>query len=381
VLAHLSWTPPNCSSARRVRELLGEADVLARRSGDQDALALMRTAKLFFSAGPATLSQAEAIADEIEREQRNHPETARHGRNMSTLTLRMIIAMQRGDAAAVKRMIQARAEALAKLKNAELDWHHERMLLIQRMNRGEFAGVEAELLALRERAQRQRLQAWPILWRRDFGALMIWTGVGDSSAFGDKIRRALTPSSADSPAVRARKLRSQIDLGFPEDARAALAQLSEAALRDLPGDRDHLSTLTDMAVASAATGSDHSSTLYELLAPFPDYYAVGISFHSNGSVSYYLGQLAAALGRDQDAVRHYERALERNAAFELKPWVAQTSLDLASLLLDSHEVRDGRRALALLEDARVLSETLGLRALEQAIQRRLRAQQTGVTGS
>jgi DNA-binding winged helix-turn-helix (wHTH) protein len=374
VLAHLAWTPPNCVSAVRVNALVSQADELAQCSGDLDAITTVRQAKLFFCAGPKTQRSAEAIADEIDRAHQAHPDASLQGRALSTLTFRLIIAMQRGDQAAVQHAIQQRTAALARLNNVELNWHHERMLLVQRMNRGEFAGVELEIEGLRERAERLGLQAWPILWARDYGGLLSWTG--DVSAFAPRVRSSLAPATTDSPSTRSTKIRNLADFGFLDDARAALAEISIDSLYDLPCDRDYLAVISHLARASAAVRSmEHCRALYELLSPYPQYYAVGISFHCDGSTSHFLGLLARTLGNDEAALGHFESALGRNGEFGLKACTLQSRFELASLLLESRRVNDVARGTQLLIETRHQATQLGLRPLIEASERRLAGEQ------
>ncbi len=368
VLAHMAWTPPSCSSARQVNALLGEAEELAKRAGQQEAKVAVQSAKLFFLAGPETVTRAEAIADEMDREVRAGAASIYRTRAMSTATFRYIIAMQRGDRERMKRAIEERAGHLAKLQNIELQWHHERLLLVDRMNRGEMEGVALELAQLRERAQRFGLQAWRAVVAVDYGALLLRTG--DAAPFAARIRSALTPAKTDLPSARSRKLRSMADFGFLDDLRAALAQISIESLYDLPHDRDYVDGLCNLAFASTAAGSrEHTAALYELLLPYPQLYAVDISFHCNGSVAYFLGRLAHALGRDADARAHFELALERNTAFELAPAAAQTALELGSLLADS----DRARSKQLLGRAEAAAQKLGMKSLAEAAARKLRA--------
>jgi DNA-binding winged helix-turn-helix (wHTH) protein len=369
-LAHLAWTPPSCLSARKVNALLAEAETLARDSGDAVALAVVRDARLFFSAGPATHAQGEALADEIERDQRANPQTARKIRILTTGTLRYILAMQRGDELSMGRAIEQRERTLATLNNCELDWHHDRLLLVGKLNRGEFRGLAAELERLRQRSQKLRLQSWRVLWVRDYGELLLWTG--DITEFANRLRSSLALLDHESPTTMSRKLRAMVDFGFTDDARIALAKLPVAVLEDLPQDRDYLEVLCQLAGVSAAAGSrEHCTALYEQLQPYPHMYAMGISFHCDGSVSHHLGALARALGRSEVARSHFEMAIERNLQLRLAPRAVQSQFALATLLLDDPAVRDVSRARQLLAEARDAALQLGLSALPQAIARRL----------
>jgi DNA-binding winged helix-turn-helix (wHTH) protein len=370
VSAHLAWVPPNCMSARKVNALMSQAEAFARESNDPEALATVRDAQLFFSAGPSSLVAAEALADEIKHELAAHPETRRSQRVISVVTFRIISAMQRGDKLGLACALAERLAVLEQLNNSEFYWHYERMLLVLRMNRGDFANVGVELERLRQTAERRRLQAWPVLWARDYGALLLWTG--DFSELAERVRPTLAISAAESPMTLSRKLRSMIDFGFLDDAQRALAQLPSELLHDLPHDRDYLAVTCQLAFVSAAIASrEHCEVLYELLRPHSDFYCADISFHSDGSVRHFQGLLAVALGRPAEAVTHFERAYERNAHFEQRACALMSQFELAKLLLDAPQVQDVSRGQALLAQVRQGAEQLGLLPLLRAIELRV----------
>lgn len=361
VCAHLAWTPPSCHSAREVKRLVDEAIACAELTDSPGARAAVKDARLFFSAGPDTLEQAEAIAREIDHDCITHPETAVQTRRMLVAGFRLITAMQRGDRVAVSRALEARAALLAQLNNVELRWHQERMLLVQRLNEGDFANIKTDLIALRERASKLALFASQLLWGLDYGVL-IWR-TEDVSELAARVRPGMKPSAHDAPATRGRKIRSMVDFGLVEDVAAAMAQVSLDAIDDLPHDREYLSILCQLAVGAAAAGSRaHCEVLYRKLAAYGDYYAVGVSFHCDGSVATHLGLLSEALGMTERAREHYAYGLERERAFGLRPCAAQTAFRLGTLLLrDSSE-----RAKALLERAQGEAERMGMRPLARA---------------
>jgi DNA-binding winged helix-turn-helix (wHTH) protein len=370
VLAHLAWTAPNCNSARKVNALLQEAEERAQRSNAVDALAAVRDAKLFFNGGPKTVKIAEAIAAEIDRDVRALPPGMRRGRSLSTEMFRLISAMQRGDKPAMKRALDSRDGILATLNSIELNWHHERHKLVLRMNQGDLKGVEQDMARLRARAQRFRFQAWRDILSLDYGTLLLRTT--DTTEFGARVRPSLAISNEDGPFSRSRKLRSMADFGLVDDLRQALAAVSVESLHDLPGDRDYLMVLCNFARACTVAGNAaQCRALYELLSPYPEHYAVDISFHCDGSVSHYLARLAQSFGNDEDARTHYEVALVRNAEFGLLPCEAQTRFELGSLLVDSARVRDVDRGRALLEQTRDAATAIGMQPLASAAARKL----------
>jgi tetratricopeptide (TPR) repeat protein len=371
VLAHLAWSPPNCHSARRVNALMQEAAELAERSRDVEALATVRDARLFFEAGPDRVAAAHLLADEIDHQLRQHPHTAFSARSISTARFRLITAMQHGDEAGLARAIEQRSRVLAKVKNRELSWHHERLLLVLRMNRGQYSGVAAELERLRDIAKRLGLHAWPTLWASDLAELLLRTG--DSSVLANAMRPALTPCAHDLPSVLARKLRFLVELGFEAEARAAMAQVTSEHILDLPHDRDYVGVLCQLAAASAAlTERAQCESLYALLSPYAHCYAVDVSFHCAGSVRHFLGLLARALGDAPSAIEHWTQAIEHNRRFGLEAHRVSSQYQLAQMLLDSLESAERARGQELLEQTAGQASNLGLAPIVRAI-----AQRTG----
>lgn len=369
VLSHLAWSPPHCHSATRVRELLTEASALAERSRDLDALATVRDARLFFEAGPERVRDAQLLADEIDHQLREHPETATSARSISTARFRVIAALQHGDAASLERAIEQRSKVLAKVNNRELSWHHERLMLILRMNRGQFAGVAVEIERLRGIAERLGLHAWPTLWASDLAELLLRTG--DTSVLAARMRPALTPCPHDLPSVLARKLRFLVELGFEADARAAMVNVTSEYILELPHDRDYIGMLCQLAAASAALGErTQCQSLYALLSPYAHCYAADMSYHCAGSVSHFLGLLARALGEPQAAIEHFSQAVVRNQQFGLEACRVSSQFQLALALADSLESAEQARSQALLVQTHRQAHELGLAPLVRLIEQR-----------
>ena len=82
-----------------------------------------------------------------------------------------------------------------------------------------------------------------------------------------------------------------------------------------------------------------------------------------GSCSRPLGMLARALGRFDEAERHFEVALAADTRMGARPWVAETQLQYAALLLERGGSEDRRRAEALLDQACATADELGMAAV------------------
>jgi hypothetical protein len=77
-------------------------------------------------------------------------------------------------------------------------------------------------------------------------------------------------------------------------------------------------------------------------------------------VSRYLGLLAQALDRCDDAIDHFEDALAINERMGARPWLAHTREDYARLLLERGSQDDRERGNVLLTSALTTYRELGM---------------------
>jgi tetratricopeptide (TPR) repeat protein len=148
---------------------------------------------------------------------------------------------------------------------------------------------------------------------------------------------------------------------------AAAAELADGLAaqdyHDIPRDGDWLiamAMLSDLAVGLG--DSDRAALLYEELLPYAaSNVVVGMAVTCLGSVSRFLGKLAALLGRVDDAASHFERALEANRALKAPVLVAHTQLDYAAAL------GPGERAAELIDDASRLAAASELPAISRRV--------------
>jgi tetratricopeptide (TPR) repeat protein len=148
--------------------------------------------------------------------------------------------------------------------------------------------------------------------------------------------------------------------GGDAEARLLLDELARSEFDVLP-DNDKLFGWSVLAeVCSALEADAHASRLYELLLPYAGRNAVSHPACAIGSVSRYLGLLAALLGRFDEAASHFEQALSMNERMGARPWLAHTQEDYAQMLLARAAPGDGDRARALLEQALSAYRDLGM---------------------
>ncbi len=85
-------------------------------------------------------------------------------------------------------------------------------------------------------------------------------------------------------------------------------------------------------VAVGLDDVERCAEIYARLLPFVDLVAVDDLWFSHGSVAYFLGVLAGASGKSDEARGHLEKALERNVALGYRVQAAWTKYQLARTL-------------------------------------------------
>jgi tetratricopeptide (TPR) repeat protein len=155
------------------------------------------------------------------------------------------------------------------------------------------------------------------------------------------------------------------ELGHEAESRRELDRLADQDFTDVPRDMNWLGALALLAEACAFLGdASRAAILYERLRPYAPRIVVGgfgaICF---GSLSLFLGKLAATASRWEEAIRHFEEALAENGRLGARPLVARTQLAYGFMLLDREAPGDTERGRALLAEASVIAERLGLTCL------------------
>lgn len=148
--------------------------------------------------------------------------------------------------------------------------------------------------------------------------------------------------------------------GRQQAARSLLDSLPD--LRELPRGRNWLAALTIRAEVATQVGSDAVvETLHDALEPFAGRLVpIGLGVSCWGTTDRPLALLALRQGRISDAIAHFRRAIEISARIGAQPWLAQSQLELADLLIDQ-----GREAEAapLAAEGTAAAEHLQLPAL------------------
>jgi tetratricopeptide (TPR) repeat protein len=126
-----------------------------------------------------------------------------------------------------------------------------------------------------------------------------------------------------------------------------------------------LGATADLAAAAAGTGNEIAAAqLYEVLLPYRGRLVVWAGANTvTGSVAYYLGLLAAALGKPDDAMDYFDEAIATAQRFGALPWVAHGLVEYADALVARSAPGDADRAEAYRHRARTIAEQLGMSVL------------------
>jgi hypothetical protein len=171
---------------------------------------------------------------------------------------------------------------------------------------------------------------------------------------------AWRPSARNHKIYPALLARLDCELGQERRAQARLDVLAKDSFRTVPRDYAWPMATTLLADVAAMVGNpEQVETLYELLRPYAALVA-GAEHIRFGSISRYLGLLAAALFRLDEATQLLQNAAEANERMGALPWCAHAKADLARVLLARDAPGDREAAGDLLREALATYQELGM---------------------
>jgi DNA-binding SARP family transcriptional activator len=321
-----------------------EALTIARRLDDASTLAYALSAYVTAFMSPATTEMVIEVASELiavasdtgdlEREAEGH-------------LCRACPLLEMGDVEGAKEHAAAMGRIADELRQPSQTLYVTNLRANIALLEGEFTRAEQlidEALELGERAQRwnarvaYRLQSF--LLRHAQGRLPELADIYEAhpSAFDYRTYRIFDCVVA----------RFYDELGRREDARAKFEELAKDDFSGIPFDEEWLTSmclLADLAASLGETG--RTRVLYESLVPYAERMAAGYPEISVGAVSRYLGLLAAADSRWDDAEHHFEDAVELNGRIGARPWLAHTQEDYARMLRARGHAGDEEKAAGL----------------------------------
>jgi tetratricopeptide (TPR) repeat protein len=173
------------------------------------------------------------------------------------------------------------------------------------------------------------------------------------------------------PTVRCMRAILHGDLGHREEARQDFERLAEADFATLQRNNQLGSaSLPWLAEVCAYLGdTPRAAVLHSFLLPLARQNIVGGPRIFFGPAAHWLGLLAATLGHLDEAIGHFELAIERSRAMDGAPAVAATRLELARALLARDDAGDRDKARDLVALVRTAASDLDLVDLAHRAQR------------
>jgi class 3 adenylate cyclase len=367
-------------SVERRDQLCREAAEMARRIGDPATLARVLWMGDYLMGSrnepEARLAIAEecfALAEESGDERASH--MAYSG------TIEALIYLAEGEA--VDREIDAYQRLAEKMRDAEgHGW-----VWIRRAARALSKGQLAEAARFSQQGWTRYQLSEPEVANHVFGvqtfALMRMQGrLGEALPW---IQQGLE-QLPEIPGWHSALALAYAETGRQSEARLEFEKLAENKFDFLDYDPLYLMHLYLLADVCAVLGDvDRAVLLYDRLLAFKGRYLAMETAIALGPAARSLGLMAAVMRRWDEAVRHFEEAIEVEKKMLAWGSLPHTQCDYARVLLDRDGPGDREKALELLGEALAASQELGLKAwLDLCLELKLRAQGAdsgGVTAS
>jgi DNA-binding SARP family transcriptional activator len=363
VLARLAGALRDQPSLEPRSSLSGEAVELARTLGDKDALGYALVS-LFMASWSPDAERLRAIAQQIDRLADETGDIALAVQVQARM-VDFIASLTLGETQRVTAIVEKHRALADALKQPALQWHNAVIRSVWVLFHGDFS--EAEKVAEEAQELGQRAQRWDAGFSYRMVLFVLRREQGRLEEVEELIRRSIDeyPGYRSFPCLAAL---IDCELGREHDARQAFDELAAEDFSALPADGEWLFCFCILSEVAAHLQDDQrAAVLYRLLLPHARLNALAAGEVAIGSVSRYLGVLASATGRWDDAARHFEDGLELNAKMGARPWLAHTEYDYARMLLRRDRSGDSERAVELLEASKTLAEELGMSALAEKI--------------
>ena len=340
LLSVLAWQRAITESWEESTPVREESIAMARRLGNGRALAFaLRNAYLEWNLNRVE-QRVEAIEEVIELARGLGDREI----EISAQCHRLQVALGLGDIEGVDAGIEIHARLGDELQQRRQMTH----LLILRSMRALMAGplpLAEQLDSERESVERRDNLRHPTVAR--FHLVLRWEQ-GRLAELRPAYQAAL--HGRDTPLRRAELAFICAELGDATAAHALIEQLGVDGFGAIPFDLDWAFAMSLLAQACSAIGdAPHAGSLYQLLLPFARFVvSVNAASVSLGSTCRYLGLLATALGRFDDAEGHFDQSDAMNARLGARPMLAHTSVDRARLCMARRSAGDAASARELL---------------------------------
>ncbi|HEV8248399.1 MAG TPA: hypothetical protein VGQ15_00370, partial [Gaiellaceae bacterium] len=353
LLSRLAGALRDEPTRERRERLSTEAVELARRTENPIALAYALTGRGPAILAPDTVAEFRAVAEELCEVGREIGDLERiiHGH-----LDRFIAEVLVGEAGAAEADLEVVARTAGELGQQVQLWQATAAQALLLLARGQSAAEQVVVRTLEYGERAQPDMAIPIYRLQRYALHDLHGGV-------DEVEAGLRDLVERYPARRVlgcAVVRLEAQLGRTDEARAGLAEMTRDGLATLPFDQEWLYATSLLAEAAwTVEDLDSAEILYRSLEPWADLNAVDHPEGFRGSVSRYLGMLAAMFERWDDAAAHFDEALAMNERMGALPWLAHTERDYGRMLLAGGGAGARTRARELLDRADATYRGLG----------------------
>lgn len=335
-----------------------EALDVAKRLGDPSAQLIALYSRHWSTLGPDGIEERQAAAADLLRlaQTVGDREMAYRGHYM-----RLRTALELGDIGAADDALEHCLALAEKLRQPFYVWQTMVFRATNAIAEGRL--VEGERLAREAFGIGQRMA--PRFAATAFGAHMGCHHI--LTADIEKILprfRDQAESLPGEPIWRAAVAWMCAEAGGFDEATATFDAMATAGFDRLPRNGNWITTVHFLSRACGLLGdTGRAAELYALLLPYEGRFAItttgGARFSSNDGP---LGSLAATMGHRDDAARHFEEALRRDAASRTRAWMVLTARDYARMLVRRQGPGDVERSREVVDEAVVTARTAGMEA-------------------
>ncbi len=353
-----------CKGARkRADRASAQAVEMAERVGDTKIQLLAMHSRQWSTLGPDRVDEAIASGAEMARLARI---VGDRDMEFEGHHLRLIALAQRGEFHAVDEEIVACDRLAGELRQPHYLWQTAVFRTMRALMRGRFKESERLARTALSIGQRAQKEVAGVV----FGAQSFLTRLADGSLdqLTDGGREAAARYGQAWPSAFVWLL---TEIGELDEARARFAQIAAGGLGELRRSGDWLTSVCALSVASLSIGDrEAASTLYEVLAPYADRCTLFLAGAGClGSNQAFLGFAAAAAGHDEDAIRHFELALTRNAEIGCDFLTPRVCYEYARALLSRSAAADRAKAMGLIDQGLALARQTGMRVEAEQLTR------------
>jgi len=360
IMSRLAWELFWADDSTR-RTQLGDAAVeMARRIGDGPTLVYALVHRHLALWGPDNLEQHLKTADEIvalcdSSENRIWAPRAHHFRLFDLLTL--------GDVRAADHEIDEYSRL------AEKFWlplaFKERALATRALMEGRFADSER----LAGQAHAAAMQILPLRARYAYEGLLF--ALRREQGRLAEVESACRDLVAQYPSVvlsRSCLTNALVENGKASEARAEFELIASGNFTSVPKHQTWLPTMVLLAEVCARLGDvERAPVIYSMLEPYASRNALIDLNACFGPVALYLGMLATAMSRFEEAHANFQLARQMCEKMGAWPFLTRTQCEFVAMLLKRDQPGDRATAAGIAASALETADRLGMSALAERL--------------